>query len=235
MKQNIATKINKTQIHALVALLIMGTSAVLASTMTPRSMYAVIHGELNLSSAIPNQFNDWTPERSATTNVVNPQQTDTLNRIYNQILTRTYTNTSGYRIMLSIAYGKDQRADMAAHYPEVCYPAQGFTVTSISERNINIGYKSLRVKNLDTNLQERRREAVTYWMTIGDQTTLTALDRRIKELRYGLTGIIPDGLIFRISSISDNPNAAFLVQEKFLHDLFENINRSDAARLAGIP
>jgi EpsI family protein len=39
-----------------------------------------------------------------------------------------YVNASGYRIMLSLAYGSDQRGALQAHKPEVRYPAQGFTL-----------------------------------------------------------------------------------------------------------
>ena len=40
----------------------------------------------------------------------------------------------GRQIMLSIAYGEDQRDGMKLHYPEVCYPAQGFQSRSFQIR-----------------------------------------------------------------------------------------------------
>lgn len=47
--------------------------------------------------------------------VVNPQTQELLDKLYSQILTRTYVNAKGYRIMLSLAYGSDQRGALQAH------------------------------------------------------------------------------------------------------------------------
>ena len=46
-----------------------------------------------------------------------------------------------------------------------------------------------------------RVEPVTYWLTVGSQVIQSNLDKRIALIRLGLTGQIPDGLLFRVSSI----------------------------------
>jgi hypothetical protein len=83
---------------------------------------------ISLETMIPKQFGDWRDEPQRTSQIINPQTQELLDKIYSQILTRTYINSQGYRIMMSLAYGSDQRGSLQAHRPEVCYPAQGFKV-----------------------------------------------------------------------------------------------------------
>ena len=52
-----------------------------------------------------------------------------------------------------------------------------------------------------------RNEPVTYWLTVGDQVIKNAFEKRIAEIRLGLTGQIPDGLLFRVSSIDADTGA----------------------------
>ena len=59
---------------------------------------------------------------------MDPGQKALLDRLYEQQLSRTYENAQGYRIMLSIAYGGNQRDELELHKPEVCYVAQGFVL-----------------------------------------------------------------------------------------------------------
>ena len=80
--------------------------------------------------AVPESFGDWIALTGQPAQVVNPQTKALLDSLYSQILTRTYVHKDGYRIMLSMAYGDDQRGGLQAHRPEVCYPAQGFKVGS---------------------------------------------------------------------------------------------------------
>ena len=54
---------------------------------------------------------------------------------------------------------------------------------------------------------------MTYWLTVGDQVIRNKFDKRMAEIRLGLTGQIPDGLLFRISSIDDDPARAFAMQQ----------------------
>lgn len=104
-------------------------AASFAAVMKPSIYLADEFVKLDLEQVFPENFGTWKIDRSVAL-VVNPQVQATLDKIYNQTLSRTYINPQGYRIMLSIAYGLDQRDAMQVHYPEVCYPAQGFTVDS---------------------------------------------------------------------------------------------------------
>src|SRR3954466_2343339 len=87
---------------------------------------------ISLEQMIPKQFGDWREEPQRYVQVVNPQTQELLDKLYSQILSRVYVNSAGYRIMLSLAYGSNQRGTLQADKPEVCYPAQGFAI----EKNV---------------------------------------------------------------------------------------------------
>ena len=134
--------------------------------------------------------------------------------------------------MLSLAYGDDQRADLTAHKPEVCYPAQGFQLHSNAEDELATPFGQIAVRRLNTSLGARK-EPVTYWFTVGDRAIRSKLDQRIVEVRLGLTGQIPDGLLFRVSSIDPEPSRAYVEQDKFVAELLKAVSARDRIRLAG--
>src|SRR5207245_10289027 len=140
-----------------------------------------------LENVVPRQFGDWRELPAETAQVVNPQTKELLDKLYSQILSRTYINSAGYRVMLSIAYGDDQRGDLAAHKPEVCYPAQGFALEGKFDAPVKTPYGSIDARRLDTS-KGRYKEPVTYWFTMGDRTVKSTWERRIVAVRLGLTG-----------------------------------------------
>ena len=163
-----------------------------------------------LEQMVPEYFGDWREEKLSLARVVNPQTKELLDKLYSQILTRSYVNPNGYRIMLSLAYGSDQRGALQAHKPEVCYPAQGFTLRANEAGTLATAFGGILVRRLDTYMGPRQ-EPVTYWFTMGDQAVggqAATFYKRIVEIRYGLTGQIPDGLLFRVSSIDADPAGA---------------------------
>lgn len=214
---------------------LMVASSFLANAITPTVFLSASLPPLNLEDVVPEAFGDWVQEKGVATSFVNPQQEAVLSAIYTQTLARTYRHVpSGRYVMLSIAYGEDQRAEMAVHFPEVCYPAQGFNVLSRNRGEVALATgQHLPVYRLETSLRDQRYEPVTYWVTIGEQVAQGGLNRRGLELRYGLQGIIPDGLLFRVSSIGRPSEQEFEVHERFINDLFAFIPESYRARFIG--
>jgi len=60
------------------------------------------------------------------------------------------------------------------------------------------------------------------------------LQKRLVDLKFGLTGRIPDGLIFRVSSIDSNDARAFALQDQFVNQLLEAVSPEARARLSGL-
>lgn len=188
---------------------------------------------VNLESMVPREFGGWREEMQQVTQVVNPQTRELLDKLYSQILSRTYVNAEGYRLMLSIAYGNDQRGALQAHKPEVCYPAQGFTLQGLTSAVLATDFGDIPATRLLTTMGPRK-EPVTYWFTVGDSAIQSALQKRIVEFRYGLTGQIPDGLLFRVSSIDGDPARAYRFQDQFVKQLLDSVPPADRVRLSGL-
>lgn len=221
-----------TRIAVLLAALMCGASV--AGFAARPTMRATEAGKgISLEETVPRGFGDWTELSVQGVQVVNPQTQELLDKLYSQILTRTYVNKDGYRVMLSLAYGDDQRGGLQAHRPEVCYPAQGFKLGKIEDGGLKTAYGNIDVRRLTTNLGARS-EPVTYWLTTGDQVTKTAIQKRIAQIRLGLTGQIPDGLLFRISSIDADSARAFAMQEKFAADMMAAVPAKSRKQLGGL-
>lgn len=207
--------------------------SVLASIVLKPTIKIADQGiKVDLETMIPRHFGEW-HEDPQQKQIINPQVIEQLNRIYNQTLSRNYTNAYGERIMLSIAYGKDQSDAHQLHYPEVCYPSQGFKIFNEQQGIIKTKFGDIRVKRLLTAMGNRS-EPLTYWTTIGYKVVLKGHETKIEQLRYGLKGEIPDGLIFRISSITNDVEKGFLMQQVFASQLIENIPPESRYKLAGL-
>jgi EpsI family protein len=224
----------KALVPAMLAAVLMASAAAVATVMTPTQKIVDTLPKLDLESAIPESFGEWTLDKRAVGSVVNPQQTQLLDRLYSQILTRTYYNEKGYRIMLSIAYGEDQRDGNQLHYPEVCYPAQGFQVNSNRKGVLPTALGDIPVRRLQTVLAGQRFEPVTYWTTVGSTALTGGTDKKLAEIRYGLQGTVPDGLLFRVSSIDKDSTKAFDIQSAFVEQLVGQIPAEARTRITGL-
>lgn len=218
---------------ALILALLMVAASIAACVAKPTAMLAKERPEISLETMIPASFGDWREEPLSHMQVVNPETQELLDRLYSQILDRVYVDESGHRIMLAIAYGNSQHRSLEAHKPEICYPAHGFTVHTNEAHRLETGFGDIPVRRLFTSLQSRT-EPVTYWFTVGDFAVQGTTQKRLIDLRYGLTGRIPDGLLFRVSSIDPDPARAYEVQDRFVHQLLQALTAEERLRLAGL-
>jgi len=223
----------KLSIKSIVLLALMLLSAALGAALRPRISLADERPPIDLAAMVPKTFGDWHEEIKLVAQVVNPQQRDMLDKIYSQTLSRTYVNSQGYRIMLSIAYGKNQSDALQMHKPEICYPAQGFMLTAKQSTALDILGKPIAATRLVTNLG-KRHEPITYWTVVGDHIVTNGIDKKLTELRYAFANRIPDGMLVRVSSIDpDTPNA-LKTQAQFAADLVQSLPNAFASRFAGI-
>ena len=199
----------------------------------PRQMLADIRPQLVFNDVIPAQFSTWVNDPHAGAVVVDPTQLELVDKLYNQTVSRTYVNSSGDRVMLSIAYGKDQSEAMQVHTPESCYPAQGFKISDSQHKSLSIAGKNQPVVQLVARAGNRI-EPITYWVVVGDEVANEgARQRRDIRFKYGFKGFVPDGVFFRVSSIGGDVDHQYAVQQKFLEDLFQKMDSPLKTRLAG--
>jgi EpsI family protein len=199
--------------------LLMALTALAGMVLRPTYRLSEHKPAIKLETQVPEAFGDWRLDRSITPVVPDPGLQAALDVLYSQTLARTYINKQGQRVMLSIAYGSDQSNEATAvHRPEFCYSAQGFRVEAVGATELSIGAVRVPAQQLLGKLGPRI-EPITYWVTLDEQATLPGIGRRIQQLRYGLKGQIPDGMLMRVSSISSVQSEAFLSQQSFLSQL----------------
>lgn len=213
----------------------MFAAAGMALALKPTQKIADTGPKIDLEILIPKSFGGWKVDETIAPLIANPEQEAMINKIYNQTLSRTYINAQGDRVMLSIAYGGDQSDNMAVHKPEVCYPAQGFQILknpTIGTFSTDAG--SIPVKRLVAT-QGPRIEPITYWTTVGDKVAVSGIKWKLQQIKYGLTGKIPDGLLFRVSSIQADDAKAYVIQDTFTRDMLKAMTPTDRERIIGNP
>lgn len=223
----------KSQTTALILAAAMVVTAAAAGHLKPSLYLADTRASAKIDPLIPTEFGDWKLAAVAG-GVVNPQQEELLNTLYAEIVNRTYFNKQGDRVMLSIAYGKNQNDSFQVHKPEICYPAQGFQLKSNHAAILQTTRGVIPVRRIETNLGDRRPEPVTYWTTLGDHAVRSGVDKKLKEIDYAFRGYLADGLLFRMSSIDADSTHAYEVHRQFASDLLDALPAESRLRLAGL-
>ena len=212
-------------VQAVLASLAILGSAALAEALKPRELMASASTVPNLETVIPRKFGQWTlvpnvglVTPSGPTGYVRQQELSA--KIYSQELGRGYTDGAGHVVMLLVAYGPIQDYRLKAHLPEVCYGAAGFRVSGKTVTKISYGHDAVPLAlSRVTTAKEGRFEPVTYWMRIGHDVVTGVFDRQMARMKYGLQGLIPDGALFRVSTVGMTEEASYRLQDQFIRDL----------------
>jgi len=212
--------------------LLMLCALVLSSVATPHEKLADTRAQFLLDKEVPREFGDWRIDESIVPLPPSPDQESVLNQIYDQILARTYVNSRGERIMLSITYGSRQTQQLRAHRQEVCYRSQGFNISGLEHTELQVAGGTLPATRMVAT-QNTRVEPVTYWFTTGDTVVLNYWDREWAQFRYALSGYVPDGYLVRISSLQRDPQQAFRRHIEFADTLFAHVDPELRRRLVG--
>jgi len=223
----------KSLVTSLVLGVLMLSAGVATKALTPTVKMADREAPLNLNRVVPEQFGDWHVDPDAQANVVpSPDVKANLDKIYDQILSRTYINSRGERMMLTITYGSQQTQDLRAHRQEVCYAAQGFAINALTHETIDVAGHKVPVTRMFAE-KEQRKEPVTYWFTMGNQVVLSRTERFMVQLKYSVAGVIPDGLLVRVSNLSGDPATAYALQHAFLNQLMATVDKTASVKLLG--
>lgn len=223
---------NTINIKSLLVGLAMCAAAILTIVLTPTKLTAATAPKINLNAMIPKQFGDWHQLQQLDVIAVNPEIQANLDRIYQQTLSRTYENSTGQQIMLSIAYGGKQNASLHVHRPDICYTAQGFQISRLENGSVQTVMGKIPVIHMVAN-QAQRNEPITYWITVGDKVVRGGWEQRLTEIKYGLTGKVPDGILVRVSNISVDVPDSYILHQNFINDMLKTMLQSDRLRLVG--
>lgn len=226
---------NAVRVKALVALLLMVAAFVAGEAWRPTRHLSDQQAKVDLETMFPKTFGDWAVDTRQPVQLVSPDTQALLDKLYNQVLTRTYVNQrDGQRIMLSVAYGGDQSDGTRAHRPEICYPAQGFEVVANHEARLQAAGGAIRVRQLLAR-QGGRVEPITYWVTVGDRIALGPGEQKLAQLRFGIAGYIADGMLVRISNIDRDAQKSWALHQDFFGAMTQAMTPPVLARVIGVP
>jgi hypothetical protein len=72
-------------------------------------------------------------------------------------------------------------------------------------------------------------------MRIGYDNANGNLARQALKLGYGLRGLVPDGVLFRVSTVGVPAEKSFKIQDKFIHDLLNAVDPETKEFIVGDP
>ncbi len=210
----------------------MLATALLAVALVPHRLMARTHDVFDVNARIPIAFGDWSALPGA--GVIKPPPDGLEAQIYNQEAYRAYTDKEGHIVFFIVAYGESQSDRLQLHHPEVCYTAQGFRVTRpvTSKFQWSPSAPPLPLTRLVAT-REDRLEPISYWMRVGYDISNSNWTRQALKLEYGLRGWIPDGALFRVSTVGLPEKLSFGVQDKFIHDLLNAVPPETRAFMVG--
>jgi EpsI family protein len=221
------------RLAALAAAVLLGAGTAAGEWLRPTVVLADLKPRIDLEHDIPPRFGSWHAVDGFAPVLPDPTVQQVLDKLYSQVLSRTYVDARGRHVMLSVAYGADQASEStAAHRPEFCYRASGFAVGAATDVTLAVGTRALPLRRMAATL-ERRHEPISYWVTLDETATLPGLGRKLAQLRYGLSGRIADGMLVRVSTINDDDAAAYATQEDFLRELYAQMDEAVRGRYFG--
>lgn len=140
-------------------------------------------------------------------------------RLYDNLVTRAYTNGAGQVMMLLVAYKNFQNGVLQIHRPEICYPAGGYQLSPTEPTELAVGRGRTMPANAFSAIGGERNEQVLYWTRIGEAFPVRWYEQRVAVLRANLRQINPDGLLARVSMAGSDMTTAKPLMTAFITDL----------------
>lgn len=203
-------------------LLIGGACVAAAGTayaLKPRREVLLLPADRDLQEFIPTTMAGWIGQDVGDPMALN-QEGSLAARLYNQVVTRLYTNSdSGAQVMMLLAYGAKQNDDLQLHRPEVCYPAFGFTLvanqrTQVPLRaGVTVPARRLVAEN------DAGRQYITYWSRLGEFLPQGGEEQREARFLNAFKGIVPDGVLCRFNVVAPSEALAWGALDKLIQDL----------------
>jgi EpsI family protein len=177
---------------------------------------------------IPRQVANWQSRKSD--ELVVPQEDDYTAKLYENLETFVYEGTNSPTMMLLLAYNSVQQNDVQAHRPEVCYPAGGYPIISSEELAVKYKSKVISGRYLIAERGPSSFEHIVYWIRIGDRFPTSWAQQRLDMALANASGIIPDGTLFRASTILKNAEK----NSTQISDFISQFSRSADSKLGAI-
>ena len=176
-------------------------------------------GTAKLEDLVPKQFAGW--QFNTASGLVLPPSDQLRDKIYSQLLTRVYAREGLPSVMLLIAYSGAQDGTIQVHRPEVCYPASGYKLTKVEPHTTMLA-PGIAVPTREIIAEtDVRREQLVYWTRLGNHFPRAWADQRTAVIAENFAGIIPDGVLVRMSSTGNGTVTPLL--DMFARDLYHAV------------
>lgn len=169
-----------------------------------------------LEKLMPNRVGPWSFASSS--GVVLPPPDATADRLYDNIVTRSYTAPDRPPVMLLIAYSNVQDGLLQIHRPEFCYTAGGFKLSPTINTDIVDAHGQSHGANAFAAAASNRTEQVLYWTRIGKSFPQSWLQQKLAVMKANLQMTTPDGLLARLSVLDDNQERGLQTMAQFIAD-----------------
>lgn len=223
MKFQLPVMAVKTSLVAAALLVAAGVGAVVA-----RPTLVSVQNPPDLETTVPKSFGDWRMVPSLGAQVSTSTGEPNVDQPYDQTVMRTYANSKGEVVMLALAWGHKQQQEVKVHRPDLCYVAQGYSVKSLQPAAFGLNGSSgvpVTGKHM-VAVSGRSTEAVSYWIRIGSLYSENAMATRMRILKDGFNGHIPDGILVRASQSVADPRGveqAWPLLDRFLVELSQAV------------
>lgn len=202
--------------------------------LRPRPQQSAIPAA-SLNRLVPLAVGPWRYLNAAGVVVARPEDADgpADTSGYDQLLARNYAAPGLPPIMLLIAYGSTQGGSLQLHRPETCYPGQGFRLSDFSERSLVLPGSGPVASRGFTAVRDDRIERLVYWTRIAKAFPRSTFEEYSAILHEVLRGVVPDGILVRISSIGADTRASDRAIGQFARDLLQASPAQIKALLVG--
>jgi EpsI family protein len=215
---------------------LLGAAAVAAAAgaygLKPRKRKLLLE-KAKMAAVVPITVGAWSAE--AAPNLITPDTTGKLAAmLYSELVERVYTNAeTGREVMMLIAYGDTQSDLLQLHRPESCYPAVGYSLALSAPTQVLLGEGAALPGRKVIAKKGDRQENIIYWTRLGEYLPSSARDQKVDRLRAAMSGIIPDGALFRFSEVGDDAQRSFDGIDAFIKDLIQAIAPGQRRALLG--
>lgn len=196
--------------NALIGGVLAGASA-FAFARRPAVANPVIP-EARFERWVPQSFGRWSSISQS--GVVLPPPDALRDRLYDNLVTRTYAAAGAPGVMMLLAYNNAQDGVLQVHRPEVCYPVGGYELSPTRQVDIPVAGRSIPA-NFFTATGPDRIEQVQYFTRLGDAFPRSWAEQRMAVIRANIAGDIPDGMMMRVSTLGIDADEAETLLDEF--------------------
>jgi EpsI family protein len=200
--------------HMLMGAALLGTAG-LAFARQPKRLAPRMPND-QFEALFPKAFGPWKIQPAS--ELIVPPESELADKLYEHILTRTYSGPNDVSVMLLIAYSSAQIDDVQLHRPEICYYASGFQIAEKSPHEFNIDAQHKIPGCVVVANRSFRSETVLYWTRVGEFFPFDWKEQRFAMMAANVQGFYPDGILAR-ASIIEGKERSLPILEKFYRDL----------------